>query len=175
MMAALLLLSLLAAAGANNPSHTTPNLIMIVADDLGHNDVGWANNRTITPSLDLMVQEGMELMQFYTFKYCAPTRGALHTGRYPFHFGFYTNQDSNNYGVPTNFTMLLVRSFVVACCNLFSLYSNSVGAMVERTRILHTALQVALDIANIMLRCLSFAPQTSNVEKAWWLSDARYR
>ena len=28
------------------------------------------------------------------------------TARYPFHFGFYNNQDANDYGVPTNFTML---------------------------------------------------------------------
>lgn len=41
-----------------------------IADDLGHNDVGWANERTITPSLDSLVAGGVELMQFYVFKYC---------------------------------------------------------------------------------------------------------
>ena len=45
-----------------------PNLIVLVADDLGHNDVGWANNRTITPNLDALVAGGVELMQFYVFK-----------------------------------------------------------------------------------------------------------
>lgn len=71
-----------------------PHLIAIVADDLGHNDVGWGNNRTITPVLDGLVAGGMELTNWYVFKYCAPTRGALMTGRYPFHFGFFTNQAS---------------------------------------------------------------------------------
>eukprot|EP00037_Helgoeca_nana_P023402 m.242615 g.242615 ORF g.242615 m.242615 type:complete len:706 (+) comp26340_c0_seq1:1750-3867(+) len=83
-----------------------PNLILLLVDDLGHNDVGWANNRTITPNLDRMVKEGVELTSFYVFKYCAPTRGALMSGRYPFHFGFYNNQDANDYGIPTNFTLL---------------------------------------------------------------------
>ena len=48
----------------------------------------------------------MELKQWYVFKYCAPTRGMLNTGRFPFHFGFYNNQDANDYGVPLNYTML---------------------------------------------------------------------
>ena len=39
-------------------------------------------------------------------RYCAPTRGAGQSGRYPFHFGFYNNQDANNYGLPLNFTLL---------------------------------------------------------------------
>eukprot|EP00911_Craspedida_sp_UC1_P000300 UC1_evm1s229 len=92
-----------AAAAASSPP---PNLILVVADDLGHADVGWGNPRTITPTLDRLVKTGMELTQWYVFKYCAPTRGALMTGRYPSHFGFFTNQDANDYGVPTNFTML---------------------------------------------------------------------
>eukprot|EP00040_Diaphanoeca_grandis_P027757 m.158827 g.158827 ORF g.158827 m.158827 type:complete len:637 (+) comp31110_c0_seq1:223-2133(+) len=83
-----------------------PNFLLVIADDLGHNDIGWGNNRTKTPVLDSFVADGIELMEFYTFKYCAPTRGATMTGRYPFHFGFYNNQDANDYGVPTNFTML---------------------------------------------------------------------
>lgn len=37
---------------SNNNATAKPNLIILVADDLGHNDVGWANPRTITPNLD---------------------------------------------------------------------------------------------------------------------------
>ena len=47
--------------------------------DLGHNDVGTGflggNTKAITPHLDAMVKGGVELTQFYSFKYCAPTRG----------------------------------------------------------------------------------------------------
>jgi hypothetical protein len=96
-------------AGLSSAS-SPPNLIIILADDLGHNDVGpgflGGNSRTLTPNLDAMVKGGVELMQFYTFKYCAPTRGATMSSRYPFHFGFYNNQDANDYGVPLNFTFL---------------------------------------------------------------------
>ena len=57
-----------------------PNLLLILADDLGHNDVGWANKRTITPAMDALVAGGVELTQWYVFKYCAPTRGMIQTG-----------------------------------------------------------------------------------------------
>ena len=83
-----------------------PHILLIVGDDVGHNDVGWSDKRTLTPTLDAMVRSGVELEDFYSFKYCAPTRGALMTSRYPYHFGFYQNQDANRYGVPTNFSML---------------------------------------------------------------------
>ena len=81
-----------------------------MCSDLGHNDVGTGflngNKRAITPNLDALVGSGVELTQFYTFKYCAPSRGALMSGRYPFHFGFFNNQDANDYGLPANFTTL---------------------------------------------------------------------
>ena len=59
---------LCAAAAAMMAAAPLPNIILIVADDLGHNDVGWANNRTITPNLDQLVADGVELTQFYVFK-----------------------------------------------------------------------------------------------------------
>ena len=92
LVSALLPLSSAASASSAPP----PNLLFILADDLGHNDVGWANGRTISPNLDALAKGGMELTQWYVFKYCAPTRGMINTGRYPFHFGFYNNQDSND-------------------------------------------------------------------------------
>ena len=60
--------SVLTAAMLGDLNAARPNLIVLVADDLGHNDVGWANNRTITPNLDALVAGGVELMQFYVFK-----------------------------------------------------------------------------------------------------------
>ena len=106
----LALATLLVLSIASAQTDKLPNILLIVADDLGHNDVGAGflkgNKRTLTPHLDELVQGGIELTQFYSFKYCAPTRGALMTSRYPFHFGFYNNQDANDYGVPLNFTML---------------------------------------------------------------------
>jgi len=59
-----------------------PNIIVMVADDLGWADVGFHGNTEIdTPSLDRLAREGMELNRFYTTPICSPTRAELMTGR----------------------------------------------------------------------------------------------
>lgn len=64
-----------------------PNVIVIVADDLGWNDVGFHGGDIDTPSLDRLAAEGMELDRFYTTPICSPTRAALMTGRDPMRLG----------------------------------------------------------------------------------------
>lgn len=64
-----------------------PNVIVIVADDLGWNDVGFHGGDIDTPSLDRLAAEGMELNRFYTTPICSPTRAALMTGRDPIRLG----------------------------------------------------------------------------------------
>jgi len=64
-----------------------PNVIVIVADDLGWNDVGYHGGDIDTPSLDLLAREGMQLDRFYTTPICSPTRAALMTGRDPMRLG----------------------------------------------------------------------------------------
>jgi len=64
-----------------------PNVVIIVADDLGWADVGFHSNRLLTPNIDRIAQEGVELDQFYVFPMCSPTRAGLMTGRYPIRFG----------------------------------------------------------------------------------------
>jgi arylsulfatase A-like enzyme len=62
--------------------NSRPNIIVIVADDLGWADVGFHGNTEIeTPSLDRLAAEGMELNRFYTTPICTPTRAELMTGR----------------------------------------------------------------------------------------------
>lgn len=58
-----------------------PNIIVIVADDLGYADVGFRGSPIETPSLDRLAAEGLELSRFYTTPICSPTRAALMTGR----------------------------------------------------------------------------------------------
>lgn len=82
-----------------------PHILHIVMDDVGHNDLGFVNPHVQTPYLDRLATEGIQLSNLYTFKECAPTRGSVLTGRYPFHFGYYNNP-SDEGGVSTNFTML---------------------------------------------------------------------
>jgi len=64
-----------------------PNVIVIVADDLGWNDVGFHGGNIETPALDRLASEGARLDRFYTTPICSPTRAALMTGRDPIRLG----------------------------------------------------------------------------------------
>lgn len=68
---------------------TPPNVILILADDLGYGDLAcYGHPRFKTPRLDRMAAEGARLTQFNTpTPFCAPTRASLLTGRYPLRCG----------------------------------------------------------------------------------------
>jgi arylsulfatase A-like enzyme len=68
-----------------------PNIVHIVADDLGWKDVGFNGCTDIkTPNLDKLAVGGAKFTQFYVQPMCTPTRAALMTGRYPFRYGLQT-------------------------------------------------------------------------------------
>ncbi|HJY53656.1 MAG TPA: arylsulfatase [Candidatus Udaeobacter sp.] len=67
-----------------------PNIVYIVADDLGRKDVGFHGSDIKTPNLDKLAASGTKLEQFYVQPMCTPTRAALMTGRYPFRYGLQT-------------------------------------------------------------------------------------
>jgi arylsulfatase A-like enzyme len=85
-------LSLIQAAPAP-ASERPPNIILILADDLGYGDLGcYGHPKFKTPNLDRMAAEGARLNQFNCpMPYCAPTRASLLTGRYPFRCGMTSN------------------------------------------------------------------------------------
>ena len=68
---------------------TKPNIILIIADDMGYGDFGVFNNQvSCTPQLDALVARGLTLTQHYSAApVCAPARAALMTGRYPHRTG----------------------------------------------------------------------------------------
>lgn len=68
-----------------------PNIIFIMADDLGWGDVGFNGNPHIkTPNLDSLASEGIVFDRFYSgAAVCSPTRGSCLTGRNPYRYGIY--------------------------------------------------------------------------------------
>ena len=64
-----------------------PNIVLILADDLGWNDVSYHGGDIPTPAIDRIATEGVELDRFYACPVCSPTRAGLMTGRYPIRFG----------------------------------------------------------------------------------------
>lgn len=64
-----------------------PNIIFILADDLGWKDVGYHGSDIKTPSLDKLANAGAKLEQHYAMSMCTPSRAALMTGRYPMRYG----------------------------------------------------------------------------------------
>ncbi len=86
-----------------------PNVIVIVADDLGWSDVGFHGNTQIdTPALDRLATEGVQLDRFYTTPICSPTRAALMTGRDPMRLGvaYGVIMPWHNFGVHPDETFL---------------------------------------------------------------------
>lgn len=74
------LLALVACAPAPDAS-APPNLVLILADDLGRADVGFLAGTDATPSIDRIAAEGVSLEELYVSPVCSPTRAALLTGR----------------------------------------------------------------------------------------------
>jgi len=99
LLACLLALSPLAAA-------ERPNILLIVADDLGWSDVGWHGGFGKTPHMDKLVREGRELDRHYVQPVCTPTRAALISGRCPGRFGPQALSPSNLRAMPLGTTTL---------------------------------------------------------------------
>ena len=68
-----------------------PNIVLIMADDMGFSDVGCYGGEVRTPNLDRLAAEGLRFTQFYNCARCCPTRASLMTGQYPHTVGLVRN------------------------------------------------------------------------------------
>ena len=89
------LIALLAAPAAL-AAGDLPHVVVILADDLGWNDVGYHGSEISTPRLDALAAEGVVLDRFYAQPTCTPTRAALMTGRAPLRLGVLSPLTKNN-------------------------------------------------------------------------------
>ena len=138
-----------------------PNFLVLVADDMGFNDVSWNNPDMKTPALDLLSKQGVRLDTFYSQPRCSPSRAALLTGLYPYKMGIQRGNISpfRPSGLATRFTLLpemleelgytshLVGLWHLGYCHTDYLptnrgFSSFFGQLTERsdhyTRLLHT-------------------------------------
>ncbi|MEM1226800.1 MAG: arylsulfatase [Planctomycetota bacterium] len=64
-----------------------PNIVLIMADDMGYSDIGCYGGEIRTPHLDALAEQGLRFSQFYNTGRCCPTRASLMTGLYPHEAG----------------------------------------------------------------------------------------
>jgi len=65
---------------SEGPVSKSPNILLIVADDMGYSDVGVYGGEIATPNIDALAQAGVQFTQFHVAPNCGPTRGAMFTG-----------------------------------------------------------------------------------------------
>ena len=75
------------AAGVTAAAPAAPNIVVILADDMGYSDIGAYGGEIPTPNIDRLAAEGVRFRQFYNNTRCSPTRAALLTGVYPHQAG----------------------------------------------------------------------------------------
>ena len=87
LLPAALLLVVLTASRAEATPPIQPNIIVILADDMGYSDIGCYGSEIETPHIDALAKDGLRFSNFYNAARCCPTRAALLTGIYPHQAG----------------------------------------------------------------------------------------
>jgi arylsulfatase A-like enzyme len=101
---AAVLATIVATCGYGAAQEQKPNIIFIMADDLGNADLGYRGGEIETPNIDRLAMDGVRLEHFYGMPVCTPSRAALMTARYPMRLGLQTLVifPSHTYGLPTD-------------------------------------------------------------------------
>jgi arylsulfatase A-like enzyme len=95
--------SLFLLAGCYNKdseSTSRPNIILILADDMGYTDIGCYGSEINTPNIDKLAKNGLMFTQFYNAARCSPSRASMLTGLYPHQAGMGGNAKSQHKSTP---------------------------------------------------------------------------
>jgi len=110
-----------AALAASAASQRSPNIVYILADDLGWTDLACQGSKYYeTPSIDRLAAQGIRMLRYYNSQNCAPTRAVLMSGQYAPRTGMYTVNTlergaaaERNMNVPPNETRLPLDRFIL--------------------------------------------------------------
>jgi arylsulfatase B len=94
-----------------------PNIVFIVADDLGWNDVSLNGSPQIgTPNIDSLANDGVILNNYYVYSICSPTRATFLTGRHVIHTGMYAAYTYRTKHGYLNTSFSLLPEYLKSCC-----------------------------------------------------------
>ncbi len=88
-------------SGSTKEQPTRPNIVLILADDLGWSDIGCFGSEVQTPTLDRMAKNGLRFTQVYNTSKCFPSRACLLTGQYAQRTGYHRKFDQPMKGALT--------------------------------------------------------------------------
>lgn len=109
----------------SSASAEKPNILIIISDDLGWNDVGYHGSEIKTPNIDKLAETGICLEQHYAMPTCTPTRVSLMTGKYPSRYGILGPDYGEviNLGDPTLASILSENGYFTAIAGKWHLGS----------------------------------------------------
>ena len=94
-----------------NTKSERPNIVVIMADDLGYSDLGCYGGEIQTPNLDGLAANGIRFTQYYNASRCCPTRASLLTGKYPHQVGLEGNGQTLSRNAATIAEILLDNGY----------------------------------------------------------------
>jgi len=116
-----------AVAPSASKNRSSPNILVLIADDLGWGDLTLHHGVPRTPQLDQLASDGVELQRFYVYPVCSPTRAAFLTGQMPRRFGIAYPLGPREPGLPAGLPTL-PRTLRSAGCQTFLVGKWHVGS-----------------------------------------------